>query len=424
MRKNNNLRNERRRARKSLSNPNTQREAKGWVKGASVLTSLIASGAIMYGATTTLPANAISIPGIQSFMGSIKSVFQADAFLIATQLQVAQTAQSAADINKKMIDAEFKKAATITGEAQGRQLAEIHMEMQPGRGISQDFTCIPQAERTAVVSKGVLSKNASSNLMKLAVSGYSESTTDKRAKRAFDHLSYFCDLSEVAQGICLPLPNGMGGADSNYSVIANTPVLNEDAEHAAYAFMLNVTDPSTTPLDQCDSHACDAIKTTNRVYQALSSMSQNAFINQINDAKVLTFSEEQQKEDDALEVSVQGLPEACKAFVKQVALGNKKHPDALISYDALAEEIRNKYATYSEADKKEAEKVCEIKTKEVVEVIEREDAAHAEKVRKAGETKNPEDGTANNSGATTPATGGTTTPAPAQPAAKGTEAKK
>lgn len=394
MKKNNHRKARRQRVSKPLTSPSAKKTS-AWAKGGSIATSLVASCAIVYGAATSMPANAISIPSVGTLVGMVKSVLQVDAITSALQVNTAQTAYSGVHISNQTIESEFNKAAVLTGEARGKKIVDLVMESKPGIGVSNHFTCIPQAERTTAVSKEIMSRRSTESQMMTAASGYAETTADKRGKRAYDHLNFFCDSTEVAQGLCIPRPNGLGGADSNYSTIANNSLLTEETEQAAYAFMLNVTDPSSTDYDTCDSIACDSIETTNRVYKALSSMSQNAFLNQINDAKVLEFSEEQKKEDDSVQYN--GLPEVCIVFIEQVKLASQKHPDATLGFAALAEEIRTSYGEYSEADKEQAREACKVKTEELAEVIKQKDKEREESIanaaKESGEGKK-EDGEA------------------------------
>lgn len=277
------------RNRKSLITPVNKKPSlteKAWFRGTSVLSTFVISTALIYSMAAPEPANALPALDVAGFLGSLKSVIQADSLSAAFRVNSAQTARYPKDVARHIFQAETRKAAILSGEDRGRRIAELQLNRTPHVGFSDAFTCSPHAERTATVTRSKTSDSNTSNSMMIASGSYSSTGTTKKAARTFEHLSSFCDSSEMSQGLCISQPNGLGGADSNYSTIQSNSVLTPELEQAAYAFMLNVTDPSSTEEDICNTVACETLKTQTRVYQALSSMSQNAFINQINDSKL------------------------------------------------------------------------------------------------------------------------------------------
>lgn len=279
-----------RRKRKPLTQTQTHKKPslteKTWFRGVSVLSTFAASTALIYTMASSMPANAVSPLDVTGFLGSLKSVIQSDSLSAAFRVNSAQTARYPTDVARHIFQAETRSAAIISGEDRGRRIAQLQLERTPHVGFSDAFTCSPHAERTASVTRQKTSEANTASGMMVAAGTYSATSTTKKAARTFEHLSSFCDSSEMSQGICMSQPNGLGGADSNYASISANSVLTPELEQAAYAFMLNITDPSSTQEDVCKTVACETLKTQNRVYQALSSMSQNAFINQINDSKI------------------------------------------------------------------------------------------------------------------------------------------
>lgn len=278
-----------RRKRKPLTTPIKRKPSlteKTWFRGASVLSTFAASTALIYSMAGSVPANAISPLDITGFLGSLKSVIQSDSLSAAFRVNSAQTARYPSDVARHIFQAEARSAAIISGEDRGRRIAELQKSRTPHVGFSDAYTCSPHAERTATVTGQKTSEANAANSMMIAAGTYSSTATTKKAARTFEHLSMFCDSSEMSQGLCMSQPNGLGGADSNYATITANSFLTPELEQAAYAFMLNVTNPASTEQDVCNTVACETLKTQNRVYQALSSMSQNAFINQINDSKI------------------------------------------------------------------------------------------------------------------------------------------
>lgn len=277
-----------RRKRKPLTTPLRKKPSlteKTWFRGASVLSTFAVSTALIYTMASSVPANAVPLD-IAGFIGSLKSVMQADSLSAAFRVNSAQTARYPSDVARHIFQAETRSAAILSGEDRGRRIAQLQLNRTPHVGFSDAFTCSPHAERTASVTRQKNSEANTASGMMVAAGGYSSTSSTKKASRAFEHLSSFCDSSEMSQGLCMSQPNGLGGADSNYATITSNSVLTPETEQAAYAFMLNITDPSSTEQDICNTVACETLKTQNRVYQALSSMSQNAFINQINDSKL------------------------------------------------------------------------------------------------------------------------------------------
>lgn len=277
-----------RRQRGSLRTPTSKEPGitqNSWFRGLSVASTFSVSLALVYAMGSTVPANALSID-ITGFLGSLKSVMQSDSLSAAFRVNTAQTARYPSDVARHTFQAETRKAAILTGEERARRLTDLRVGHTPSVGFTSAFTCTPHAERTNSITRLVNSEANADGVMMVAAGTYSSTSSTKTATRAFEHLSSFCDSSEMSQGLCISKPNGLGGADSNYATISSNSYLTPEAEQAAYAFMLNIVDPSSTEQDMCSTVACESLKAQNRVYQSLSSMSQNAFINQINDSKI------------------------------------------------------------------------------------------------------------------------------------------
>lgn len=277
------------RQRRSLpvsSKQKTSLTQKGWFRGLSVLTAFSSSAAIIYTLTASLPAQAISIPSITSMQTTMRSVMQSDALSSAFRVTQAQTARYPQDVSRFMFEAATRKSAITTGALTGQKLLDLQLDMQPSVGITNDMMCAPAAERTLILTRDASADGNATHKTTMITGKYAATKNTKEAQRTRTHLTGYCDISEVNQGLCLPQDDGLGGADSNYAVIINNTRLTPETEQAAYAFMFNVIDPSQTDESICTTPSCKGLASHQRVYQAMGSMAHNAFINQINDSLI------------------------------------------------------------------------------------------------------------------------------------------
>lgn len=279
-------RDRKRRSLKSVSSAKPSLVKQAWFRGLSVLTVFTTSLTIAYSVASVTPAQAISMPSISSLQTMIRSVMQADALNAAFQVTTAQTARYPRDVARFMNEASARNAAITTGADQGYKLVDIHLDMQPGIGLSENMLCAANAERKVVLVRDAATESDTSQKMQITTGQYAATDSAKQGARARTHLGHYCDISEVNQGVCLPRADGLGGADSNYSVITHHKRLTPETEAAAYAFMYNVIDPTQTQENSCETLACSAVDSHQRVYQALASMSHNTYINQINSALI------------------------------------------------------------------------------------------------------------------------------------------
>lgn len=279
-------RDRKRRTLKSATNSKPSLVKQAWFRGLSVLTVFGSSLTIAYSVAMVTPANAISMPSVSSLQTMIRSVMQADALSATFKVNTAQTARYPKDVARFMNEASARNAAITTGADQGYKLIDIKLDLQPGIGLSTDMLCEANAERKVVLVRDTATEADTTQKMQITTGQYTASNSAKAATRARTHLGHYCDITEVNQGLCLPRTDGLGGADTNYSVITHHKRLTPETEAAAYAFMYNVIDPTQTEESSCETVACSSINSHQRVYQALASMAHNTYINQINSALI------------------------------------------------------------------------------------------------------------------------------------------
>ncbi|UNU73379.1 hypothetical protein LU293_00225 [Moraxella nasovis] len=103
----------------------------------------------------------------------------------------------------------------------------------------------------------------------------------KRALRAKDHYTNYCDISEVAAGVCLQKPGTKSGINTDYGNIANNLTLNEEQINAGYSYVRNIIDPAKSDDSFCTNVTCKELANSQGQYHALGSMIQNSFYEQI-----------------------------------------------------------------------------------------------------------------------------------------------
>lgn len=268
----------------AVSQPSLAKQA--WFRGLSVLTVFGTSLTIAYSVATVTPAQAVPMPSIASLKTLIKSVMQADILTASFQANNAQTARYPKDVSRFMNEAAARTAAISTGAGQGYKLIDLQLDMQPGIGLTTDLLCEANAERKVVLVRDGATEADTKQKMQITTGQYAATDSAKKGARARTHLGHYCDISEVNQGLCIPRTDGLGGADSNYSTITHHTRLTPEMEAAAYAFMYNVIDPTQTEESSCETLACKAVSSHQRVYQAMASMAHNSYISQINAALI------------------------------------------------------------------------------------------------------------------------------------------
>lgn len=164
-----------------------------------------------------------------------------------------------------------------------RKIIDGQMDRTFGLGVSKSLNCHAAAEnQTAQIKNASTAEQRVKLAQVFAQSAYADAA-EKRAARAISHLEDYCDLSETKFGLCIPKPNGLSSADTNYATINSVTSLSPAEEMASRAYVSTIIDPSRTYESDCDNLACKHAEVLSKPYSAFASMSQNAYISQIND---------------------------------------------------------------------------------------------------------------------------------------------
>lgn len=209
----------------------------------------------------------------------------ADAIRITTD----QTALSA-KLLSQAIEKNTQMTATIRqGQAIGERILQATKDKTLGDGLSLSVGCATISERQVANTKNIITQDLVVAQTSAVAASHFVNAAKKRALRTQSHLTEFCDITEVAQGICLPNANGLGGSDTSYGAWQTKMVLGEEDLKMAQAYMFNSIDPAYTLDSKCDTDICNVLQVKERNYNALSSMVHNAYLNQINDRTILNL---------------------------------------------------------------------------------------------------------------------------------------
>lgn len=265
------------------------------------ITLLVGAIAVFSGAS----ANAVSLSSlydsISRFIAQGFSQENGEAVTDILLVSNSQTAIAPSEISEMMQDTSQTLAATLIAERQAYSMKEVIDGMTVGEpatidtktgianpvivgaGVSSDLTCEALADKSIALSKDLIrdteTYNAHARLAKL----YSYDHAARQTNRANRHIENYCDITEVAQGVCMLSKGGFGSIDSDYGALYSTDVLSNDGVDAAIAYTLNVIDPATTKIKGCDAPVCNTISAVNTSYQALANVSQGAFLGQMTD---------------------------------------------------------------------------------------------------------------------------------------------
>lgn len=220
--------------------------------------------------------------GIGTLLGQTTDA-QTNAVIVTTN----QTALSAALLSSAIQKNSEMQAAVEQGIKVGEKIVEIQKDREIGRGLPASIGCDAIADKQLANTRKVITDEVIVSQTSAVAASHFINATQKRAVRTQSHLEDFCDVSESAQAICIPKPNGMGGIDTNYGAWSSTLALSKEKQQAAQNYIFNTIDPATTYDSHCESSLCTELAATERSYNALSSMVHSAFISQINDRVVL-----------------------------------------------------------------------------------------------------------------------------------------
>lgn len=218
----------------------------------------------------TLGSNTNIKTGVQGILDSIKMTI---------------TTNSIADKEyaDKRSDTSQRRQRVKDADRQSRRVIDSQMDISFGLGVAKSLNCYAAAEnQTAQIKNASTAEQRVKESQLFAQSAYTDAS-EKRAARAITHLEDYCDLSETKFGLCIPKPNGLSSADTNYATINAATSLSPAEEMASRAYVSNIIDPSRTYEADCDTLACKNAEVVSRPYSSFASMSQNAYISQIND---------------------------------------------------------------------------------------------------------------------------------------------
>lgn len=196
----------------------------------------------------------------------------------AKALFVAMSAEKQAYAIKDVVDGmKFSQPEHVDPET-GEMVAPI-----VGAGLSSDLNCEALANKTIIQSKELISDTETYNAHRRLAQLYTTDPTVKQTNRVTRHIQNYCDVTEVAKGVCSLVIGNMASADTNYSNLYSNDALSNADVDAAIAYVLNVVDPANTKIEGCESNMCNTVTAVNTSYQALSNVAQGAFLNQMTD---------------------------------------------------------------------------------------------------------------------------------------------
>ena len=258
---------------------------------------------VMLGGGAT--AHALSLGGIVDYATELmgKAFSTNDADIVADRILVAssQTSLAPMEIGEMQDTAAKALIVTQTAERQAHAIKDVVDGMSFGRptgidpetgetipaiiggGLSDGLNCVALADKTLIQSKDKIKETEIYNAHQRLAALYTTDPRAKQANRVNRHLDNYCDVSEVAAGVCTFSKNGDGSADSRYGTIYNQDVLSIDAVDSALSYILNLIDPTTSTVEGCDTPVCNNITAVNTSYQALGNVAQGAFLSQMTD---------------------------------------------------------------------------------------------------------------------------------------------
>ena len=266
------------------------------------LAVVLVSMSMLGGAAT---ANAISVGGIVDYAKELmgKAFSTKDAEIVADRFSVAssQTALAPMEIGEMQDSAAKALIVTQQADRQAHAIKEVIEGMTFGRptginpetgekipaiiggGLSDGLNCVALADKTLVQSKDKIKEAEIYNAQQRMAGLYTSDPRAKQTNRINRHLDNYCDVSEVAAGICTFSSDGDGSADTKYGTIYNSDVLSVSAVDSALSYILNLIDPTTSTVEGCVSAICNNITAVNTSYQALGNVAQGAFLGQMTD---------------------------------------------------------------------------------------------------------------------------------------------
>lgn len=266
------------------------------------LAAVVIGFSVMGGIAT---ANALSFSGIGDYASDLmsKAFSTDDAEIVADRILVAssQTSLAPMEIGEMQDSAAKALIVTQTADRQAHSIKEVVDGMSFGRpagfdpetgetipaiiggGLSEGLNCVALADKTLIQSKGKIKDAELYNAHQRLAALYTSDPRAKQTNRINRHLDNYCDVSEVAAGVCTFSHDGDGSADTKYGTIYNQDVLSIDAVDSALSYVLNLIDPTASTVEGCDSAICNNINAVNTSYQALGNVAQGAFLGQMTD---------------------------------------------------------------------------------------------------------------------------------------------
>lgn len=235
------------------------------------------------GAVASQQVHAFSFEDFKQVVSATASIKQADNVTAALEVVNAQTAQTPKDISDRNMEVEANVLAIKDGIQNGKEIVKSIEDFKPGVGIPNSMDCMAMEEQKDHTVKKELSNQVATAIASSNAAKFFAQEGNKRALRAKDHYSNYCDISEVAQGICLSSPNARSGMNQDYTNIFANKTMNEEQINAGYSFTRNIIDPAKTDDSFCKNVTCKALAENEKQYATLGSMIQNAFLQQIQD---------------------------------------------------------------------------------------------------------------------------------------------
>lgn len=185
--------------------------------------------------------------GIEQLFGSTTSS-QSNAVTVNT----SQTALSASLLSNAIAKTSEVQAAVDQGIEIGKRVTQAQQDKQIGRGLPSSIGCEAIAEKQLANTRKIITDDTVLSQTSAVAASHVVSETQKRSLRTQVHLNDYCDVTESAQGICVPEADGMGGADTNYGMWASQLSLSKEQQAAAQNYIFNNVDPADTVDSKCD----------------------------------------------------------------------------------------------------------------------------------------------------------------------------
>ncbi|MFB6350035.1 hypothetical protein ACFBZI_11440 [Moraxella sp. ZJ142] len=232
-------------------------------------------------ALTLVAGSANAVTDFVKNPGAVAQIQQADQLSAALEINASQTALHAQEVAKRSLYTTINKTAVKIGIEQAKTIKQAIDDTTYGVGITTSMGCESLQQQKLHTARHELSSQVKTAIMQSNAGTRYRGDGFKRALRAKNHYDNYCDVSEAAQGICLPSFGAQGGMSTNYSTINNNLTLTDEQVQAGYAYTRNVIDPGKTDDSFCQTSNCRDLAKNEEQYHTMGSMIQNSFMAQI-----------------------------------------------------------------------------------------------------------------------------------------------